>query len=83
MSGCVGDIAMFNFISKLKNIEFSEFDDPTSFAIYSSNDVSKYKHYGLKFIEKRDSLDRKDLNKIVISRFSILFILFVFIISFF
>lgn len=69
ISGCSGDIVMFIFISKLKNIEFSELDDPVCFAIYSSKDVSKIKHFGLKYIEKVDKIKRDDKRKIVISVF--------------
>jgi hypothetical protein len=83
MSGCVGDLVMFKYIFKLKDIEFSEFDDPTSFAIYSSSDVSKINHFGLKYVGKKDNINKKNLNKFVISRASILFILFIFIICFF
>ena len=83
MSGCVGDLVMFKYIFKLKDIQFSEFDDPTSFAIYSSTDVSKINHFGLKYVGKKDDINKKILNKFVISRASILFILFIFIICFF
>ena len=83
MSGCVGDLVMFKYIFKLKDIEFSEFDDPTSFAIYSSTDVSKINHFGLKNVGKKENINKKILNKFVISRASILFILFIFIICFF
>ena len=42
ISGCAGDIMMFIFAWKLDNdIEFSEFDDSTSFAIYLIKDISK------------------------------------------
>ena len=58
ISGCSGDLVMFNFISKLKNIEFTEFDDATSFALYSSNDISKFKHKGLKYIGKKEPFSK-------------------------
>lgn len=73
LSGCAGDIVMFMYIIKLKkNIEFSEFDNPIQFAIYSNEDVSKIKHFGLKFIETTDKLERKDLKKITISKGTII-----------
>lgn len=83
ISGCSGDLVMFNFISKLKNIEFTEFDDATSFALYSSNDISKCKHKGLKYIGKKDLVLRKDMKKIVISRISLAFIIFMVVLLFF
>lgn len=82
IAGCSGDIIMFMFISKLKNIEFSELDDPVYFAIYSSKDVSKIKHFGLKYEGRVDKIKRDDKRKIVISAFSIFLLLFLLIISF-
>lgn len=84
MSGCAGDLVMFRYISKLKNnVQFSEFDDATSFAIYASYDVSKVKHPGLKYVGKKESIIRKDLSKFIISRFSIIFLIILFMLSYF
>lgn len=82
ISGCSGDIVMFMFISKLKNIEFSELDDPVYFAIYSGKDVSKIKHFGLKYEGKVEKIKREDKRKIVVSIFSIFLLLFLLFISF-
>ena len=68
ISGCSGDIIMFIFISRLKNIEFSEMDDPISFAIYSKNDVSKISHYGLEYIGEKVKIERNDFTKIKVSK---------------
>ena len=71
LSGCSGDIIMFMFISKLdNNIEFTEMDDPISFAIYSDKYVSKVSHFGLKYIGVKESVSRKDFTKIKISKTS-------------
>ncbi|MBQ2873064.1 MAG: DUF3267 domain-containing protein [Bacilli bacterium] len=78
--GCCGDILAFLFLVKLdKNIKFSELDDATSFAVYSDKDISKKKSLGIKYIETKDKIERKDLIKIKISKWSyiILFIAFV------
>ena len=54
---------MFLYISRLnKNIEFSEFDNPIQFAIYSDEDVTKTPHFGLNYIETTDSLKREELS---------------------
>ena len=80
ISGCIGDIIMFFFIKKLdNNIFFSEFDDPTSFSIYTDKDISKEKHFGLKYLGSFYELKRNDLRKIYISLPSIL-LLFVILI---
>lgn len=82
ISGCSGDIVMFMFILKLKNIEFSEFDDPVCFGIYSNKDISKIKHFGLKYEGCVDKVKRDDKRKVVVSFASILLLLFLLIISF-
>ena len=63
ISGCAGDIIMFAFISKLKRVEFTEFDNPIDFAIYTREDVTKIKSLGLNFIEKCDEVKREYLTK--------------------
>lgn len=75
ISGCSGDIIMFIFMAKLnKDIEFSELDDCTSFAIYSDYDVSKCNHFGLKYKGNFDSIERNNLKKINITIFSYAFL---------
>jgi len=83
ISGCVGDLVMFFFIMKLKNIEFSEFDNPIQFGIYTEENLENKKAFGLCFIEKKESLEKTNLKKINISVPSIwilamLFLLFCF-----
>jgi len=71
LSGCVGDIFTFLFIRKLdKDVEFSEFDDTTSFGLYSDKDLSKGKYLGIKYIGTRDKLERNDYKKIKVSKIS-------------
>lgn len=73
ISGCIGDLIMFFYLVKLnKNIEFTEFDNPLQFAIYSSDDVSKINHFGLNFIEKTTTVPRNSLKKISVSKGSII-----------
>lgn len=71
ISGCVGDIFMFLYFIKLKNIEYTEYDDPISFALYTENDLKKDKPIGIKFIQVKNNLERNDLKKIKVSKFSI------------
>lgn len=66
--GAVGDIMMFSYIVRLpKDIEFSEFDNPIRFAIYTDKDI-KVKFFGLDYIETKRQLERKDFKKITISK---------------
>lgn len=84
ISGCIGDILTFIFILKLNNnIEFSEFDNTTSFAIYSDKDISKIKSLGIKYITKEDKLKRKDYTKIKITSISYYIIILLIILSIF
>lgn len=75
ISGCSGDIVMFYHLVKLHDFEFSEYDDPTSFAIYTNKDLSKKKMFGLKYVGKKTKLERKDLKKITVSKASIIMLI--------
>lgn len=77
IAGCVGDFVMFYDLVKLNNYEFSEYNDPIAFGLYTKEDFSKLKLFGLKYVDKKIKLDRDDLKKIRISNTSImLFIIF-------
>lgn len=75
ISGCSGDLIMFYHLAKLQNYEFSEYDNPTSFGIYTIDDLSKTKMFGLTYVGKKDKLERNDLNKVVISKASIILLI--------
>lgn len=82
LSGCAGDIMTFIYIVRLnKDIEFSEFDNPTRFAIYADYDVTKTKHFGLKFIEKTPLLKKENLNRVTISKGSVIFAIILLVIA--
>lgn len=81
ISGAAGDIIMFLNFLKIKDFEYSEFDDPTSFGLYSSNDLSNLKLFGLKYKEAKTSLDIKDYNKIKISTTSIILFIIIILMS--
>ncbi len=70
LAGCAGDIVMFLFIVRLRNIEFTELDNPMQFALYSESDVSRYIHFGLKYVGCEKNVSRNDLQKVRISKFS-------------
>lgn len=71
ISGATADIMYFIFLIKLpKDIKFSELDDGTAFAILSDTDVSKIKHIGLDFIEKKETIERNDFKRVKISKLS-------------
>ncbi len=82
IAGSAGDIVTFMYLIKIKNFEFSEMDDPTMFSVYSSRDISKIKHFGLKYIGKEDNIKRTDFRKIDVSLVSILILVFLFLMSF-
>lgn len=71
ISGASADIMYFIFLIKLpKDIKFSELDDGTAFAILADTDVSKIKHIGLDFIEKKEKVERKDFKRLKITKLS-------------
>ena len=75
ITGCSGDLVMFYHLLKLKDFEFSEYNDPMAFALYTKNDYSKLKLFGLDFVEKTNKIDRSDLRKVVISKPSIIILI--------
>lgn len=81
ISGCSGDLMMFYSLSKLKNIEYSEYDNPIAFGIYTSEDLSQKKMIGLKYKGTKEKLEIKDLKKITISKISIISFIVLFILG--
>ena len=81
ISGCAGDLTMFLALSKIKNYEYSEYDDPTSFGIYTSEDLSNKNFFGLKYLGTADKLDRNDLRKIDINLGNTILLAVIFIIG--
>lgn len=73
ISGCAGDILMFIFIIKLKDIEYTEFDDPISFALFTSEDLSNKKPFGIKYITETTQVKRTNQKKLEISKTSYIF----------
>ena len=71
ITGCSGDIIMYMFIKMQNNIEFSEFDSPSEFALYTKEDISSKKPFGLKFLHCKKNIKREDYKKIQISKTSI------------
>ena len=71
ISGCAGDMIMFLELAKIKSFEFSEYDNPVAFGLYSSEDLSKIKLRGLKYIDSSTNLDKNDLKKVSVSKSSI------------
>ena len=66
---------MFFWLSQIKDFEFSEYDNPIAFGLYSKNDLSKKKMFGLDFVEETNKLERTIGKKITISKPSIIYIL--------
>jgi len=71
ISGCSGDLIMFLSFVGLKDFEYSEYDNPLAFGLYSSKDLSKTKFFGLKYVDTKEDLEIKDLKKVSFSKTSI------------
>lgn len=81
ISGCSGDLMMFLGLVKLKNFEYSEYDNPMAFGIYTSEDLSKRKLAGLRYIGKTDDLEKNNMKKISVSKVSLIcFLIFLILI---
>ncbi len=63
---------MYYHLSKLNDFEFSEYNDPMAFGLFSKNDLSNLKMFGLDYVGKKARLERNDLRKVVISKPSII-----------
>ncbi len=78
IAGSAGDLFMFFDLLRVKNFEYSEYDNPIAFGLYSSEDLSDLKLLGLKYIGGQEQLERNDLKKITISKVSmIIFVVYV------
>lgn len=75
ISGCAGDLIMFLDLVLLDDFEYSEYDNPMAFGLYSKKDLSKHKMLGLKYIGSTDKLEKNDFKKISISKTSIVILL--------
>lgn len=71
ISGCSGDLMMFLAFLKLKDFEYSEYDNPTAFGLYSETDLGHEKLLGLNYIGTKEELEKNDLKKVTISKTSI------------
>ncbi len=76
ISGCSGDLMMFLAFLKLKDFEYSEYDNPTAFGLYSETDLSHEKLFGLNYIGTKEELEKNDLKKVTISKTSIIVFFF-------
>lgn len=72
ITGCSGDLVMYYHLSKLNDFEFSEYNDPMAFGLYTKNDFSNLKMFGLEFVDKKYRIEKNDLRKVVISKTSII-----------
>ena len=71
ISGCSGDLVMFFDFLRLNDFEYSEYDNPMAFGIYTKNDLSKKEMFGLRNIGSTNKLEIKDLKKVKVSKLSI------------
>jgi hypothetical protein len=77
IAGCSGDLVMFYHLSKLNDFEFSEYNDPIAFGLFTKEDFSRLNMFGLDYVGKKASLVRNNLRKVVVSKTSaILLIVF-------
>jgi len=83
IAGCSGDLVMFYHLRKLTEFEFSEYNDPIAFGLYTKKDFSKLKMLGLDYVDKKYRLERNDLRKVVVSKLSIIILLLFYLLMIF
>ena len=66
---------MFFDLIKIKNFEYSEYDNPLAFGIYTDEDLSDKKLFGLKYIGSKMDLEKNDFKKLSVSKVSLIFLL--------
>ena len=81
ISGCSGDLLMFFDFLTIKDFEYSEFDNPTAFGLYTEEDFSNKKLFGLDYKESAKNLRIKDLKKVTISKVSIVYFILILIVG--
>lgn len=78
MSGSAGDLMMFYSLNHLNNFEFSEYDNPLAFGLYTSENLSHKKLWGLNYIGEANQLEKTTTKKVTISKPSLIFFLIIF-----
>lgn len=71
--GAVGDIIMLRLLLKMPDVEYIDYDNAIGMYLVSINDLSKYKTFGIKFIESGEhdiKLINKSIPRIYISKSS-------------
>jgi hypothetical protein len=68
-------------LSKIKNFEYSEYDDPTSFGIYTSEDISKMQLFGLKYVGSKEKLEINDYRKFDINKGNFIALMIIFLLG--
>ena len=72
---------MFVDFLKLKGFEYSEYDNPIAFGLYSNKDLSKEKLFALNYKETVNKLEIKDLRKVIISKISIVYFIVILLVG--
>ncbi len=75
IAGAAGDILMFFEFIRIKNFEYSEYDNPLGFALVSNEDLSKRKMIGMKYISTENKVECHVDKKIDISKKSYIYLL--------
>lgn len=82
ISGCSADLVMFFDLLRVKDFEYSEYDNPMAFGLYTNQDLSKQKFIGLQYVGDVCELEKNNLKKINISIPSFIVIILFLVLSF-
>lgn len=81
IAGCSGDLVMFFDFLTLDSFEYSEYDNPIAFGLYSNKDFGNKKMFCLKYVGEADSLERNSLKKIDCNLLNTILILILIIVA--
>ncbi len=69
--GAIGDIVVFLFLIRLPDVQYIDYDNTIGVFLVSKEDLTKYKCFGLKFIESgkhSNDLINKEIKRLYISK---------------
>lgn len=75
ISGAAGDLVMFFEFLRIKDFEYSEYDNPLGFALVSSEDLSKKKMFGIKYVSTEKNVECHVDKRLTVSKKSIIYLI--------
>ena len=75
IAGAAGDLVMFFEFLRIKDFEYSEYDNPLGFALVSGEDLSKKKMFGIKYVSTEKNVECHVDKRLTVSKKSIIYLI--------